>query len=72
MVLCLEGWSEGCHLVYDAAKGPDVALLVVLLLVYQLWTHIVGCANMSVSKHGVLIHDTGETEVAQFRVVSRV
>ena len=68
MVLGFEGWAQGRHLVDDAAKRPDVALFIVLLIVDLLWAHVVRCANVGLGKHGLLIHNSGEAEITQFSV----
>lgn len=59
-----EWWNEGCHLVSDAAKGPDVTLLIVLEVVDLLGAHIVGSANMGLGKNGLLVHHARQTEVS--------
>ena len=69
LVLGLEGRSECGHLVDEAAKGPDVALFVVLLFVDLLRTHVVGGADVGLGVHRAVVHDPGEAKVAQLCVL---
>ena len=63
-------WSpEAEHLVDDTAGRPNIAFLIVALLLDLLRAHIVRSAHMGVCKDTFIAHDPGQAEIAQFYVL---
>ena len=60
------------HLVDDAARRPDITLLIVALLLNLLWAHVVRCADMGVGKDRLVAHHPAQPEIAQLHVLVRV
>lgn len=54
---CFERSSEGSNFVDDATRGPDITLLVILLVVDLLGAHVVGGSHVSVSEYRILVHN---------------
>lgn len=52
--LPIECSLQRCHLIQNASQGPDIALVVIRLVLTDLWRQVVGCANLSNSKHWAL------------------
>lgn len=64
LILCLKRWSERSHLVREAAKGPDVTLFIILLLINLFRAHVVRCAYVSLGIHAALIEHASKAKVA--------
>jgi len=67
-----ERGSEGCNLIDDAPRRPNITFLIVLLVINLLRTHVVGGAHVGLGEDRVLIHHPGEPEVAQLHIVVAV
>ena len=55
--------SQTDYFVHDTTCGPDVAFVVVSLLVDLLWRHIVRSSNMSVCENRLVTHDLTKSKV---------
>ena len=65
----LEWSSQCCDLVDDAAQRPDIALLVILLVIDLFWAHVVGRADVRVGEDRLVPHDARKAKVSQLHVV---
>lgn len=63
---------QGSHLINDAAKGPDIRLLIVLRFVYLFRAHVIRCAYMCVGKLRLLVHHTCEAKVTDLHIAIRI
>jgi hypothetical protein len=59
---------KGTELVNDASKRPNIAFLVVFLVMDLLWRHVVWGTNVSESKLRLLVHYSRKSEVTQLNV----
>lgn len=57
LVVCIEGVSLSAALIQHNAKSPDVALLIVRLVLTQLWAKVVGGAHNGLCKVCVRAED---------------
>lgn len=67
-ITATEGWLKSKHLVDDAAKGPDIRLVTVGLILPHLGGGVVRSARLRVVKP-VLVGHFAHVHVAEFRLV---
>lgn len=61
----IEGVAKGAKLVDEAAEGPHVRLVVVLLPLAQLWRQVVRSSDCTLSIRRAGVQHFGETEVPE-------
>ncbi len=58
--------AQGCHLVENAAKGPDITFVVIWLVFANLWRKIVWRSNGCFRELIRIVKNTSNAKVAQF------
>ena len=68
-ILALEGRKQGCHLIQNAANGPDVTLKVIRHVSPHFRARIVRCACLCANKPFLDVDHLRDIKVSQFALV---
>ena len=72
LILGFKRRSKGGKFVRKTAERPDVTFFIVLLFIYLLWTHVVGCAYVGLRVYWTLVQYTCKPEVTELRILGGV
>ena len=63
---------QGAQFINNTSKRPNIAFLIVLLVVDLLRRHIVGCSDMRECKLRLIVEHASQTEVSQLHVAIEI